>query len=205
MLRALIVVAMVTGCKDSAQAPVVDRKPAPVVIDAAPIPDAARDAAVTNKPTAAQALEAGKRWLAAAGTKDPKALLAASALPFKLSDAFTRPRCESAVIADAGAFTKIARCLQQEALRSTVTNTEHEASIEASLVLPEPDQFAAIAEAEWNALVPAADRATHAFVTFANGHPKYFADVLYILLSVKLVEGTPTVDGAVLVLTSQGD
>jgi hypothetical protein len=207
MMRTLLVLAALTSCKPS-KAPAAEQKgsqgPPAVSIDA-PSPDARTPDAAPAQPTEAQALEAGKRWIAAAAKKDPQALVAASALPFTLTDEFnyTKERCSDGTIAEAAAFTKTATCLQAKRLRSTFANTER-LQITTSLEVPEPGGTITGYAEQWNALVPEAERASHAFVEVFGSHPDFHADVLYALLSVRLVDGAPIVDGAVLVFTSEG-
>lgn len=205
-MRTCVILAALTACKDKGAAPpAAEPKGSQAVapIDA-PAPDAPPpDAPAATRPTEAQALDAGTRWIAAAAGKDPKKLVEASTTPFKLIDEYnhTGERCSGAP--DAAGLATAAKCLQNKRLRATFGNEKPD--VKASVELPPSDSIIASVDEAWNALVPEAARASHAFVLFTNGHPDYPADVLYALLSVTLVDDKPTVDGVLLVFSSQGD
>jgi hypothetical protein len=201
----LLVLAALTSCKDKSPAPKQQTEVvAPTPIDAAAPVDAPPDAATAARPTKEQALAAGKRWIAAAAGKDPKALVAASHLPFALTDEYNNPSCAEDPLADGDAFTKAARCLQNAKLRATLGNQES-LHLEASDEVPDPAATIEAYRDRWSGLVAPADLPTHMLVSVFGNHPKYPADVLYALLSVRLDGAEPIVDGAVLVFASEGD
>lgn len=205
MVRMLLVLAALTSCKDKdkSPAPPPPQVVAPTPIDAAATLDTAPDAAVSIRPTNEQALDAAKRWIAAAAGKDPKALAEASHVPFALTDEYNHPPCAQDPLADGDAFTKAARCLQNTKLRATLGNHES-LQLEASAEVPDPAPTIQGWAEQWRGLVAPADLPTHMLVSVYSNHPEYPADVLYALLSVRLDGTRPIVDGAVLVFTSEG-
>ena len=204
-----LVVALVVGCKrepagTTESAGSQTAQVAPVHADAALQPDAPPplDAAAAA-PTEAQALAAAKAWFAAASSKDVKQLAAASALPFHIQDLYAK--CASGVLEEATDLDKLATCMGKSNLRATFGNTERKPDLEVSTTVPEPTAMIELQAKEWSSVVPADQHASHAFVVLTNGHPEYWSDMLYALVAVRLVDGTPKVDGATLLLSQEGD
>lgn len=170
---------------------------APVALDAA--------MAGPARPSETQALEAVKRWIAAAAQKKHDALAAESTLPFTLVDQFSRTSCGNGELSDAKAFAALSKCMgaNKNTLRATLGNKDPQLGFWDEL--PEPPHMIEHHANAWTAVVPPADRAAHAYVTFIGGHPTYWSDILYALFAVRFVDGVPKVTGAVFVFSQEGD
>jgi len=211
MLRCwLVVVVLVSACKretSSEPSPGSGSAPAAVPIDAPPPIDApALDAPSAQRPSEAQALEAAKAWMAAVVANKAAPLVAASDLPLRLFDQFNRTSCGEGTVDDAKQLEALVTCFGKDGAKLAATfGNKKDPQLEYSAEMPDVPAMLAGKPEAWNGVTPEAQRGSHAFVTFINGHPKYWSDVLYAVFAVHIVDGAPKVDGVGLVFSQEGE